>query len=143
MASEAGVLSVPPERIKTKGRLQPGKMFLVDTVEGRIIADKELKKRLYSRQPYGAWLADNQVSIQSLPAPPRVHETDQETLLMRQRAFGYTDADLRFIMQPMATDGQEPVVSMGTDKPLACLSDRPQPSFPYFQQFFPHVTNPP
>ena len=143
MASETGVLPVKPEDVKMKGRLQPGKMFLVDTVEGRIVSDKEIKQRLYSRQPYAQWLRENQVSIHSLPAPPRVHETVHETILMRQRAFGYTDEDLRFIMQPMAVDGQEPVGSMGTDTPLACLSDRPQPLFHYFKQLFAQVTNPP
>src|SRR5207248_1569979 len=143
MASETGVLPVKPEDVKMKGRLQPGKMFLVDTVEGRIISDKELKQRLYSRQPYAKWLAENQVSIETLPAPPRVHQTDHETILMRQRAFGYTDEDLRFVMTPMAEKGEEPVGSMGTDTPLACLSDRPQPLFHYFKQLFAQVTNPP
>src|SRR5205085_11646336 len=85
---------------------------------------------------------ENQVSVHSLPAPPRVHETDRETILMRQRAFGYTDEDLRFIIQPMAVDGQEPIGSMGTDTPLSCLSDRPQPLFHYFKQLFAQVTNP-
>src|SRR5438105_803081 len=143
MASETGVLPIKPEEVRMKGRLQPGKMFLVDTVEGRIVSDKEIKKKLYTRQPYAQWLAENQVSVQSLPAPPRVHETDRDTILMRQRAFGYTDEDLRFIIQPMATDGQEPVGSMGTDTPLSCLSDRPQPLFHYFKQLFAQVTNPP
>src|SRR5262245_39873878 len=143
MASETGVLPVKPEEVKMKGRLQPGKMFLVDTVEGRIISDKEIKQRLYRRQPYAQWLHDNQVSVYNLPAPPRVHPTDHDTILMRQRAFGYTDEDLRFIMRPMAIDGQEPVGSMGTDTPLACLSDRPQPLFHYFKQLFAQVTNPP
>jgi glutamate synthase (NADPH) large chain len=143
MASETGVLPVKPENVKMKGRLQPGKMFLVDTVEGRIVSDKEIKQRLYSRQPFAEWLRGNQVSVYDLPAPPRVHQTDHETILMRQRAFGYTDEDLRFVMQPMASDGQEPIGSMGTDTPLACLSDRPQPLFHYFKQLFAQVTNPP
>src|SRR6266567_4769032 len=143
MSSETGVLPVNPGNVKKKGRLQPGKMFLVDTVAGRIVSDKETKQRLYSRQPYSQWLHDNQVSVYNLPAPPRVHPTDHDTILMRQRAFGYTDEDLRFIMQPMALDGQEPVGSMGTDTPLACLSDRPQPLFHYFKQLFAQVTNPP
>ncbi|HTM47622.1 MAG TPA: hypothetical protein VL285_03020, partial [Bryobacteraceae bacterium] len=108
MASETGVLPVKPEDVKMKGRLQPGKMFLVDTEQGRIVSDKETKEKLYSRRPYAKWLSENQVSVHSLPAPPRVHETDHETILMRQRAFGYTDEDLRFIIQPMAVDGQEP-----------------------------------
>src|SRR6201999_3078670 len=89
------------------------------------------------------WLREGQVSVQSLPAPPRVHETDHDTILMRQRAFGYTDEDLRFIIQPMAGEGQEPIGSMGTDTPLACLSDRPQSLFHYFKQLFAQVTNPP
>src|SRR5262249_38488437 len=143
MASETGVLPVKPEEVKMKGRLQPGKMFLVDTVEGRIISDKEIKQRLYRRQPYAQWLREGQVAVHSLPAPPRVHATYHETILRRQRAFGYTDEDLRFIMQPMAVRGEEPVGSMGTDTPLACLSDRPQPLFHYFKQLFAQVTNPP
>jgi glutamate synthase domain-containing protein 2/glutamate synthase domain-containing protein 3 len=143
MASETGVLDIAPERIKTKGRLQPGKMFLVDTVEGRIVSDKEIKQRLASRQPYGEWLNDNQITLDQLPEPSRVHASDHDTILSRQRAFGYTDEDLRMILEPMASAGEEPVGSMGTDTPLACLSDRPQPLFNYFKQLFAQVTNPP
>jgi glutamate synthase (NADPH/NADH) large chain len=143
MASEAGVLDVEPSRVKSKGRLQPGKMFLVDTVEGRIISDKEIKQRLSSRQPYAQWLKENQITMDKLPEPSRVHPGSRETLLSRQRAFGYTDEDLKMIMEPMAVNGQEPVGSMGTDTPLACLSDRPQPLFNYFKQLFAQVTNPP
>jgi glutamate synthase (NADPH) large chain len=143
MASEAGVLEVAPEDVKVKGRLQPGKMFLVDTIEGRIVPDKEIKRRLASRQPYAKWLAENQVTIDQLPAPTRVHHPDAETLLRRQRAFGYSDEDLRMILGPMASKGQEPVGSMGTDTPLACLSDKPQSLFNYFKQLFAQVTNPP
>jgi glutamate synthase (NADPH/NADH) large chain len=143
MASEAGVLAVAPEKIKTKGRLQPGKMFLVDTVEGRIISDKEIKKRLSARQPYSDWLNANQITLDQLPEPTRVHASDHATILSRQRAFGYTDEDLKMIIEPMAAFGQEPVGSMGTDTPLACLSDKPQPLFNYFKQLFAQVTNPP
>src|ERR1700678_2504857 len=143
MASEAGVLDIEPEQVKTKGRLQPGKMFLVDTVEGRIVPDKEIKHRLASRQPYAQWLKDNQITIDQLPAPTRMHNPDAETLLRRQRAFGYSDEDLRMILGPMASKGQEPVGSMGTDTPLACLSDRPQSLSNYFKQLFAQVTNPP
>jgi len=143
MASEAGVLDIEPEQVKMKGRLQPGKMFLVDTVEGRIVPDKEIKHRLASRQPYAQWLKDNQITIDQLPEPTRMHHPDAETLLRRQRAFGYSDEDLRMILGPMASKGQEPVGSMGTDTPLACLSDRPQPLFNYFKQLFAQVTNPP
>ena len=143
MASETGVLDIEPERIKTKGRLQPGKMFLVDTVEGRIVSDKEIKQRLAMRQPYGEWLQENQITLDHLPEPARVHASDQSTILARQRAFGYTDEDLRMILEPMASKGEEPVGSMGTDTPLACLSDRPQLLFNYFKQLFAQVTNPP
>jgi len=143
MASEAGVLPVKPEEVKQKGRLQPGKMLLVDTAEGRIVADKELKQRLYSRNPYQLWIKENQITLDSLPEPPREHGIDHETLLQRQRAFGYTDEDLRMILAPMAEKGEEPVGSMGTDTPLACLSDKPQPLFHYFKQLFAQVTNPP
>src|SRR5260221_351207 len=125
-----------------KGRLQPGKMFLVDTVEGRIVPDKEIKHRLASRQPYAQWLKDNQITIDQLPAPSRMHHPDSETLLRRQRAFGYNDEDLRMILGPMSSKGEEPIGSMGTDTPLACLSDRPQSLFHYFKQLFAQVTNP-
>src|SRR3984885_13084008 len=143
MASEAGVLDVAPEDVQRKGRLQPGKMFLVDTVAGRIISDKEIKRELASRQPYGQWLKDNQVTIDQLPEPSRLHYSDPETLLRRQRAFGYSDEDLKMILGPMALSGEEPVGSMGTDTPLACLSDRAQSLFSYFKQLFAQVTNPP
>ena len=143
MASEAGVLDVPAEQVKKKGRLQPGKMFLVDTVEGRIISDKEIKQTLASRQPYAEWLNQNQITIDQLPEPSRMHYPDSAALLRRQRAFGYSDEDLRMILGPMAAKGEEPVGSMGTDTPLACLSDKPQSLFNYFKQLFAQVTNPP
>src|SRR5579859_5827490 len=143
MASEAGVLDIAPDQVKRKGRLQPGKMFLVDTVEGRIVSDKEIKQTLASRQPYAQWVKENQITIDQLPEPTRMHFPDAETLLRRQRAFGYSDEDLRMILAPMASKGEEPIGSMGTDTPLACLSDRPQPFFNYFKQLFAQVTNPP
>jgi glutamate synthase domain-containing protein 2/glutamate synthase domain-containing protein 1/glutamate synthase domain-containing protein 3 len=143
MASEAGVLDIAPEQVKSKGRLQPGKMFLVDTVAGRIISDKEIKQTLASRQPYGRWVKENQITIDQLPEPTRMHFPDVETLLRRQRAFGYSDEDLRMILSPMAARGEEPIGSMGTDTPLACLSDKPQSLFNYFKQLFAQVTNPP
>ncbi|GAC1436832.1 MAG: glutamate synthase large subunit [Terriglobales bacterium] len=143
MASEAGVLDIEPDQIRMKGRLQPGKMLLVDTIEGRIVPDKEIKQRLVSRQPYGDWLRKNQIKIDQLPEPTRVHAVNHETLRCRQRAFGYTDEDLKMILEPMATRGEEPIGSMGTDTPLACLSDRPQALFSYFKQLFAQVTNPP
>jgi glutamate synthase domain-containing protein 2/glutamate synthase domain-containing protein 1/glutamate synthase domain-containing protein 3 len=143
LASETGVLPFKPEDIREKGRLQPGKMFLVDMTEGRIISDQELKERLYSRQPYAEWLKENQINLDLLPEPPRVQGTDDKTLLRRQRAFGYTDEDLKMILQPMGSSGDEPIGSMGTDTPLACLSDKPQLLFNYFKQLFAQVTNPP
>ena len=143
MASEAGVLDFEPENVKLKGRLQPGKMFLVDTVEGRIVSDREIKQRLSFQQPYAAWLTENQVKLDQLPEPSRVHAANHETILGRERAFGYTDEDLKMILEPMACKGEEPIGSMGTDTPLACLSDRPQPLFNYFRQLFAQVTNPP
>ncbi len=143
MASETGVLPIKPEEVRMKGRLQPGKMFLVDTVAGEIVPDKELKRRLYSRQPYAQWLKENQVHLDDLPEPPRIYGYDPETILMRQRAFGYTDEDIRILLAPMAAKGEEPIGSMGIDTPLACLSDKPQPLFHYFKQLFAQVTNPP
>jgi glutamate synthase (NADPH) large chain len=143
MASETGVLPVVPGNVRFKGRLQPGRMLLVDTEQGRIIPDEEIKAELGGRKPYARWLSENQITLDQLPAPPRWHPPDFESILQRQRAFGYTDEDLRIILAPMATDGQEPIGSMGTDTPLACLSDKPQPLFNYFKQLFAQVTNPP
>jgi glutamate synthase domain-containing protein 2/glutamate synthase domain-containing protein 1/glutamate synthase domain-containing protein 3 len=143
MASEAGVLPLAPEDVLLKGRLQPGKMLLVDTVEGRIVSDREIKRGLYGRNPYQLWIKENQVTLDQLPDPPREHGADQATLIGRQRSFGYTEEDLKMILGPMAEKGEEPIGSMGSDTPLACLSDRPQLLFHYFKQLFAQVTNPP
>jgi glutamate synthase (NADPH) large chain len=143
LASEAGVIEVPAEDVRKKGRLQPGRMFLVDTVRKRIISDAETKEQLATRQPYAKWLQDQQVTRDQLPEPSRVIASNPETLLRRQRAFGYSEEDLRILLAPMGAKGEEPVGSMGTDVPLACLSDRPQPLFNYFKQLFAQVTNPP
>ena len=143
MASEAGVLPIEPERVKIKGRLQPGKMFLVDLEQGRIIADEELKKKYSSAQPYQKWLEENHLLLKDLPEPPHVHEPDHDSVLQRQQAFGYTFEDLRFIVGPMARDGIQPLGSMGTDTPLAVLSQKPQLLYNYFKQLFAQVTNPP
>jgi glutamate synthase (NADPH) large chain len=143
MASETGVLTIKPEDVKYKGRLQPGKMLLVDTAEGRIVADRELKQRLYGRKPYQLWIKENQITLDQLADPPREIAPDPATILCRQRAFGYTDEDIKIVLDPMATKGEEPIGSMGTDTPLACLSDKPQPLFNYFKQLFAQVTNPP
>ncbi|AXC14601.1 Glutamate synthase [NADPH] large chain [Acidisarcina polymorpha] len=143
LASEAGVVDIPAEKVRQKGRLQPGKMFLVDTVAGRIIPDEELKEKLTSRQPYAEWIRENQITLEQMAEPGRVHALEPGTLQSRQRAFGYTEEDLKMILAPMAAKGEEPVGSMGTDTPLACLSDRPQLLFNYFKQLFAQVTNPP
>ncbi len=143
LASETGVLPIKPEDVKFKGRLQPGKMFLIDLEQGRIVSDKEIKDQLANRQPYAQWLKENQINLDSLPEPVRVHGLEHATLTQRQRAFGYNDEDLRFLMTPMAVNGEEAIGSMGTDTPLACLSDKPQPLFNYFKQLFAQVTNPP
>jgi glutamate synthase (NADPH/NADH) large chain len=142
MASEAGVLPVADEKVVTRGRLQPGKMFLVDTQEGRIVDDREVKESVSRRHPYGKWLKENMVDIRTLPVPKKVPALNQRTLLERQRAFGYTMEDLKIILQPMA-QGEEATGSMGTDTPLAILSDKPKLLFEYFKQLFAQVTNPP
>jgi hypothetical protein len=118
-------------------------MFLVDIVQGRIISDEEIKETLAKRRPYPQWLRDNLVTLESLPEPPFHHEPDFDTMLFRQRAFGYTDEDLRIVLAPMTVQGEEPVGSMGNDAALACLSDKPRLLFDYFKQLFAQVTNPP
>jgi glutamate synthase (ferredoxin) len=143
MASEVGVLDVPPENILLKERLHPGRIFLVDTRAGRIIGDEELKQQFVSEHPYGKWLKDNMVPLENLPNPKNIHGTDPDTLLQRQQAFGYTHEDLKFIMAPMVIEGAEPVGSMGTDAALAVLSNRPRLLYDYFKQLFAQVTNPP
>ncbi|MDP2653575.1 MAG: glutamate synthase large subunit [Candidatus Omnitrophota bacterium] len=143
MASETGVLPVSPENVVLKERLQPGKMFLVDTQEGRIIDDAELKNTYATRQPYGQWLKDQIVDINDLPEPKKVHGLNEKKILGRQRAFGYTLEDLKIILYPMAVSGEEATGSMGADTPIAVLSTRPQPLYNYFKQLFAQVTNPP
>jgi glutamate synthase (ferredoxin) len=142
MASEVGVLDVPPDRVLRKGRLEPGRMFLVDLAEGRIIGDEEIKDRIVGQKPYGEWLG-NLRALEDLPPAPALPAADPATRAARQCAFGYTHEDLRVLMAPMALNGEEAVGSMGDDTPLAVLSDRPQPLFHYFRQLFAQVTNPP
>jgi len=143
MASETGVLDIDPANILSKGRLEPGKMFLVDTRQGRIIEDEEIKSELASRRPYRRWLKENMISLDSLPEAPTFPETDFASLRTRQQAFGYTFEDIRIVMGPMARDGKEPIGSMGNDTPLAVLSHKPQLLYNYFRQLFAQVTNPP
>ncbi len=142
MASEVGVLDVPPESVLVKGRLQPGRIFLVDTAKQRIVDDNEIKQELAAQHPYREWLDEHLIDIDDLPAA-RAVEPDHETVLKRQLAFGYTQEDLRVLIGPMATAGEEPVGSMGTDTSLAVLSERPRVLFDYFKQLFAQVTNPP
>ena len=143
MASEAGVLEIAPERIRRKGRLQPGRMFLVDTAQGRIVEDEEIKRAIVTERPYGEWLKQNLVYLKDLPAAPELAAPEPDLLLARQIAFGYTFEDLRILMAPMAKDGVEAVGSMGNDTPLAALSQRSRLLYDYFKQLFAQVTNPP
>ena len=144
MASEAGVIDVDPARVVSKGRLQPGKMFVVDMEQGRIIADEEIKHTICSAQPYQQWLDENKVKIADLTAPARTYSRyDSTTLLKLQQAFGFTSEDLRMILAPMVETGKEALGSMGTDVPLAILSEQSQHLSHYFKQLFAQVTNPP
>jgi glutamate synthase (NADPH/NADH) large chain len=143
MASEMGVLPIPEKDIVTKWRLQPGKMLLVDLKEGRLIPDDELKATLARSHPYAEWLKRTQIVLEDLPAAPSRPVLSNLTLLDRQQAFGYTQEDLKLLMSPMATTGEEAVGSMGNDTPISALSDKPKLLFTYFKQNFAQVTNPP
>ncbi|WP_433324884.1 glutamate synthase large subunit [Spirillospora sp. CA-294931] len=142
LSSEAGVLDIPTERIVRKGRLQPGKIFVVDTAAGRIVEDDEVKAELAAEHPYQEWLHEGLVRFEELPQREREIPT-HETLVKRQQTFGYTLEEQRIILTPMAKTGAEPIGSMGTDTPLAVLSERPRLLFDYFKQLFAQVTNPP
>ena len=148
MASEVGVLDVPEEKIVRKWRLQPGKMLLIDTEQGRIIEDEEIKRTLAESEPYEEWLRDTQFKLHELPELPEptpliAPSNEPSALLDRQQAFGYTQEDIQFFLEPMAKDGDDPIGSMGTDKPIAVLSNRAQLLYNYFHQNFAQVTNPP
>src|SRR5947207_6930728 len=143
MASEAGVLPVPEERIVRKWRLQPGKMLLVDLAEGRIISDDELKASLATRHPYGKWLKRTQIVLEDLPPVQAREVRTNVSLLDRQQVFGYSQEDLQILLEPMATTGQEAVGSMGNDTPISALSDKPKRLYTYFKQNFAPVINPP
>src|SRR5215208_2846638 len=142
MASEVGVLDVPPQDVLVKERLHPGKIFLVDTAKGRIVDDEEIKRELAAEHPYRDWLDANIIDIDDLPVA-RAEQPEHETVFKRQQAFGYTQEDLRVLIAPMAVNGEEPIGSMGTDTALAVLSDKPRLLFDYFKQLFAQVTNPP
>ena len=143
MASEAGVLPVEPERIASKGRLQPGRMFLVDMAQGRIIDDQEIKRQVSSGEPYRQWLDENLIKLADIQSTPEIRESDPDSVLQQQLAFGYTFEDLRKLILPMARDGVEATGSMGTDIPLAVLSNKSKLLYDYFKQLFAQVTNPP
>ncbi len=143
VASEAGVVEFPPEKIQMKGRLQPGRMFLVDTVEGRIITDNEIKSKIARQKPYRRWLDENRIELRGLFDSPKLAGSEPDTLIQRMRMFGYTCEEIKMVMMPMALNGQEPIGSMGDDTPLAVLSEQPKLLFNYFKQLFAQVTNPP
>ncbi len=143
LASEVGVLDFAPENIAVKERLHPGKVFLVDTAQGRIIDDDELKNQLAAAHPYGEWVKAHLKNIDDLPDGPPLPEPDHSTVLRRQQTFGYTHEDLRILLAPMAQQGEEAIGSMGTDTALAVLSNRPRLLYDYFKQLFAQVTNPP
>jgi len=143
MASETGVIEVAPENVRIRERLHPGKIFLVDTAQGRIVDDEEVKDQLAAEHPYAEWLAENLVAIEDLPDAPELPLPSPETIRQRQQVFGYTEEDLKLIIGPMARQGEEPIGSMGTDAAIAVLSDRPRLLYDYFAQLFAQVTNPP
>jgi glutamate synthase domain-containing protein 2/glutamate synthase domain-containing protein 1/glutamate synthase domain-containing protein 3 len=143
MASECGVLPVAEEKIVKKWRLQPGKMFLIDVEHGRIIDDKEIKDSLASARPYRDWIDRIRIKLDDLPAPARRADASDVPLLDRQQAFGYTQEDVKFLLQPMAEAGEEAIGSMGNDSPLAVLSHKNKTLYHYFKQLFAQVTNPP
>ncbi len=142
LASESGVLDIPQETVIRKGRLQPGRMFLVDVAQGRIIEDEEIKQELARSAPYGKWVKEGNVNLSSLPDREHIIHTPG-SVIRRQQTFGYTEEELRLLLAPMARDGGEALGSMGTDTPIAILSERPRLLFDYFTQLFAQVTNPP
>ena len=145
LASEVGVLDIDPERIIKKDRLQPGRMFLVDTKEGRIISDEEIKRSIAAEKPYKAWIDANVIDLESLPDHDRMKNPDEDnySITARQKAFGYTQEDISMQIRPMASNSIELIGSMGNDTPLAVLSNRPRLMYDYFKQLFAQVTNPP
>jgi len=142
MASEVGVLPVEPDNVKLKGRLQPGKMFLIDFEQGRMIPDEELKHEFSAKQPYHEWLANQRISLAQLEPEQEPHGYEPGTLLQRMQAFGYTTETMQFMLLPLVREGRDPVGSMGNDAALACLSDKARMIYDYFKQLFAQVTNP-
>src|SRR5690606_30447650 len=142
LGSETGVLPIPESSVVRKGRVEPGRMFLVDTAAGEIVDDRALKAELAARAPYRPWLQDNLVRLADLPARVHVRHT-HASVTRRQQIFGYTEEELRVILSPMAQAGTEPLGAMGSDTPIAALSTRPRLLFDYFVGAFAQVTNPP
>lgn len=142
MASEVGVVHVDPSNVKIKGRLQPGKMFLLDFEQGRLIPDEELKQSISSKRPYGEWLSENKVTLADIASDSAAHSLDGEDILQRMQAFGYTTETMQFMLIPLLTESRDPLGSMGNDSALACLSDKPRMIYDYFKQLFAQVTNP-
>ena len=142
MASEVGVVQVDPANVKIKGRLQPGKMFLLDFEQGRLIPDEELKQTISSMRPYGDWLAENKVTLADIASNSAAHSLDGDDILQRMQAFGYTTETMQFMLIPLVTKARDPLGSMGNDSALACLSDKPRMLYDYFKQLFAQVTNP-
>ena len=143
MGSETGVIEVDPANVAYKGRLEPGRMFLVDMEKGCIVDDEEIKSEMARRKPYRKWLSENLIRFEDLPTPKRIATVSSDERLQLQKTFGYSLEDLKVILTPMAKDGKEALGSMGDDTPLAVLSDQPRPLYDYFKQLFAQVTNPP
>jgi len=143
MASEVGVVHVAPERVKLKGRLQPGRMFLLDFEQGRLIPDEELKQDIASRRPYGEWLANQKVTLDDISTETAAHSLDSENVLQRMQAYGYTTETMQFMLLPLVAEMRDPLGSMGNDSALACLSDKSRMIYDYFKQLFAQITNPP
>ena len=142
MSSETGVLEIEPANVEMHGRLEPGKMFLVNMDEGRIVEDEEIKKIITSKKPYEKWVNDNLTLLKNIPYNKKIEHEEKESFETRMRIFGYTQEDISTIISPMLISGKEAIGSMGTDTPLAVLSDKPQLLFNYFKQLFAQVTNP-
>ena len=143
MGSEVGVVHVDPENVKLKGRLQPGKMFLLDFEQGRLIPDEELKRTISSKRPYGEWLKNQKVTLQDISSGSADNSLDSDNIVNRMQSFGYTTETMQFMLMPMVIEARDPLGSMGNDSALACLSDKPRMIYDYFKQLFAQVTNPP
>ena len=143
MASEVGVLEVDPSNVKLKGRLQPGKIFLLDFDQGRLVSDEEVKQEIINKKPYGTWLKDQKVELRDIHNGLKVNPIEADDTLKRMKAFGYTTETMQFMLVPLVTESRDPLGSMGNDSALACLSDKPRMIYDYFKQLFAQVTNPP